>query len=313
MDVNLTQVRAFLTIARFRSFTRAAELLHISQPALTVQIRHLEESLGLRLFDRDTRHVVLTKPGRDLLPKLQRLLSEFEEVASNARDLSTKERGVVRVACVPSVATTCLAQAIERFRERHPLVTFQVQDEMSRQVVSMIQTDIAEFGITNGDPDSNDLDVEDFYRDEIHAVFRKSHPLATLKKLSLSEIAAYPLVLLNVGLPSRTIVDDAFATNHRLIAPVCEVSYTATAISMVRAGLGVALLGSLVIKANNIESFPEVRSRRIEDASMVRCMKLIQKKGRSLSPCAQEFKEVLVKLVKNERWMGGGRRPEVND
>src|ERR1700733_1080308 len=120
MDVTLTQIRAFLTVSRFQSFTRAAALLHISQPALTVQIRQLEESLGLRLFDRDTRHVQLTPSGRDLLPTLRRLLSEFEGVAANARDLSTKERGMVRIGCVPSIATTCLPEAIEQFRERYP-------------------------------------------------------------------------------------------------------------------------------------------------------------------------------------------------
>lgn len=313
MDVNLVQFRAFLTVARFRSFTHAAELLHISQPALTVQIQQLEESLGLKLLDRDTRHVVLTPSGRDLLPMTQRLLSEFDTIVGSARGLATKELGIVRLGCVPSIATTYLPDAIARFREKHPNVSFDVRDAISSRIVAMIRSDEIEIGITNGEPESPDLDAIDFYRDEIHAVFPKSHPLAALQKLNLDDVAKYPLVFLNMGLNSRTVLDDVFAAEGRFVKPVCEVTYTATAIGMVRAGLGVALLGSLIIRANNLQAFPELQSRPIANAALVRCIRLIRKKGRSLSPSAMEFKNLLMELRRTNDWAGKHNGSEVND
>jgi DNA-binding transcriptional LysR family regulator len=299
MDFTLTQVRAFLTVARFHSFTQAAELLHISQPALTLQIQQLEESLGLRLFDRDTRHVVLSSSGRNMLPTFQHLFSEVESVVASARGIASKEQGIVRLGCAPSIATTYLPEAIARFRKRHAHISFEVRDEVSRRVVSMVQADEVEIGITNGDPDVPGLDSTELYTDQVHAVFPRSHPLASLKELKLSEVAKYPLVFRNIGFISRTIMDNALAAEGRLVTPACEVTHSSTAIAMVRAGLGVALLGSLTIKANNLESFPELQSHLIDDPVLSREIKLIRKKGRSLSPCAEEFKDLLLDLSKN--------------
>jgi LysR family transcriptional regulator, carnitine catabolism transcriptional activator len=120
MNVELRQLRAFIVVARFGSFTRAAELLNLSQPALTVQIRQLEQALGLKLFDRNTRTVELTRMGRDLLPVLTRLLGEVDQVVSSTREMATVKYGIVRVAALPSVAATLLPPLIARFRQRYP-------------------------------------------------------------------------------------------------------------------------------------------------------------------------------------------------
>ena len=294
MDATLVQVRAFLTVARFRSFTRAAKLLHVSQPALTVQVQQLEESLGLRLFDRGTRQVVLTAQGGDLLPTFQRLLSEFETLVAGARSVAIKEQAIVRLGCVPSIATTYLPQAIALFRERHPQVSFDVRDAISSRIVTMIEANEIEIGITNSTAESPELNIIDFYRDELHAVFPKSHPLSNLEKLKLDDIVKYPLVFLNLGLTSRRLLDDVFAAEGYLVKPACEVTYTSTAIGMVRAGLGVALLGSLIIRANHLQVFPELQSRPIDNPALTRCLRLIQRKGHVLSPFAQEFKDILM-------------------
>ena len=116
MDLNLRQVRAFVSVAHLGSFTRAAKLLNLSQPALTVQIRKLEEALGVRLFDRNTRAVALTRMGRELAPMLQRVLSELDAMVVETRDLAAKRRGVVRIAALPSFAAGVLPEIIVRFR-----------------------------------------------------------------------------------------------------------------------------------------------------------------------------------------------------
>src|SRR6478672_60245 len=102
VNLNFGHLHAFVTVARLNSFTRAAKVLHLSQPALTKQVRHLEELVGVRLFDRDTRSVELTRVGTELNPVAARLLREVEALVFNTRELAAKARGIIRVAALPS-------------------------------------------------------------------------------------------------------------------------------------------------------------------------------------------------------------------
>lgn len=302
MNITLMQLRSFLTVARFGSFTTAAQAMHISQPALTVQIQQLESSLNIRLFDRDTRHVELTPSGRLFAPMFQRLLLELEGIIDHAQNLSELRQGVVRLACIPSVATTYLPDTIACFRERYPGVSFDLRDANGQGVIDMVGADEVEFGITNINQKWAEFDVLELYEEEIHVVFPRSHVISTLKSVDLEDLAEYPLVFLDSGFNSRTVLDAAFAAAGRLVKPVCEVRHTSTAIGMVRAGLGIALLGSLVVSASNLRSFPELQSRRIDRPRLALYIKLIRKMGRSLSPSAQAFVDLMVKMNKKDRW-----------
>src|SRR4030095_15689453 len=98
IDLNLRQLQSFVTVARLGSFTRAARLMHLSQPALTKQVRQLEETLGVRLCDRSTRTVELTRIGNELAPVVTQLLQEIEAVVANTKELAAQSRGVIRIA-----------------------------------------------------------------------------------------------------------------------------------------------------------------------------------------------------------------------
>ncbi|HWO30791.1 MAG TPA: LysR family transcriptional regulator [Candidatus Acidoferrum sp.] len=303
MDVTLMQVRAFLSVAKCGTFTQAAHVLHISQPALSVQVRQLEESLNLRLFDRDTRHVALTHSGNELLPIFQRLFMEFETVIANARDLSAKKQGVVRLACVPSIATTYLPEAIAQFRKRHPNISIDLRDAHGKRVVSLVRSDDVELGITNASFNPEEIDSLDLYQEKIHVVFPKSHPIGRLEQVTIEQIATYPLVLLSPELNSRTILDAAFSEAGLMVNPAIEVTHPSTAIGMVRAGIGVALLGSLVINASNVHAYPELVSRAIKNPHLHLRIRLIWKMGCSFSPPAQAFVKLLRELNKENRWL----------
>src|ERR1700748_1106389 len=165
MNANLTQIRAFLTVARVKNFTQAAKLLNISQPALTVQVKQLEESLDLRLFDRNTRHVSLTRLGADLVPTFQRLLLEFESVVASARELGTQRQGVVRLGCLPSIAATYLPGVIAAFKKRYPMISFVLKDANGRRIIAMLRAGEIEFGIMDGDPNWPDVKITELYED----------------------------------------------------------------------------------------------------------------------------------------------------
>ena len=116
MNLNLRHLEAFAAVARLRSFTKAARSLHVSQPSFTVQIKQLEEELGVRLLDRNTRSVNLTKIGQELAPVVERLLRELEGIVANTRALSAKSIGSVTIAALPSVSATLLPSVIAAFQ-----------------------------------------------------------------------------------------------------------------------------------------------------------------------------------------------------
>jgi DNA-binding transcriptional LysR family regulator len=205
MDVNLRQIRAFMAVARFGSFTRAARLLHVSQPALTVQIRQLEAGLGVRLFDRNTRTVSLTAVGRELVPAFQRLVQEFDAVVVNARDLAASRHGVVRLACLPSFASTLLPGIIAAFRRRHPRVSFVLKDAVGQRILGMVRAEEADFGIGVADAEEPDIEALYLMQDRMHVVYPARHPLARTRKVTLDVVRAYPLVLMDPDSSVRSL------------------------------------------------------------------------------------------------------------
>src|SRR5580658_1950870 len=131
MTYSLPQLRAFVTLADERSFTRAATRLHLSQPALTVQIRNLEMSFGARLFDRDSRGVALTRVGGELAPRLRRLLFDLDGAMSEAREIAKGQRGTIRIAALPSFSASLLPDVVARFRAANPAISFIIRDAIA--------------------------------------------------------------------------------------------------------------------------------------------------------------------------------------
>src|SRR3974390_592163 len=134
MDVTLRQIRAFLSVAHLKSFTQAANRLNVSQPALTVQIRNLEIAFGVKLLDRTSRSVQITRMGRELLPVLQRTLRDLEVATANAHELGAGRLGTVRVAALPSIAASLLPEVIVACRSANPALTFVVRDAIASRI-----------------------------------------------------------------------------------------------------------------------------------------------------------------------------------
>jgi len=298
MNVDLRQVRAFVSVARFGSFTRAAKMLNLTQPALTVQIRQLERLLDVKLFDRNTRSVNLTSVGRELVPTFQRLLQEFDAIVVDTKDLAAKRHGIVRLACLPSFASTLLPGVIARFRARHPRVSFVLKDAVGKHIVSMVREEVVDFGIGVVDAEEPDLETLYLMRDRMHVVFPRCHPLAKARKVTIDSLKAYPLVLMDPESSVRAIVDAAFARSGRLAVPACEATYMSSAIGMVRAGLGVTILPSTAME---LRADPRLRSKPIDDPGCTRRIVIVRRAGRSLSPAAESFVAELLAAPGNSK------------
>jgi DNA-binding transcriptional LysR family regulator len=298
-NLNLRHLEAFVAIASAGNFTRAARALHISQPALTVQILKLEETIGVRLLDRNTRTVKLTAIGRQLSPAVQRLLREMETVVLHAHEMAAGVRGVVSVAALPSVCATVLPRTIARFRQSHPGIAVTFQDVVAQKVLAMVKNEEVDFGIgsfTDSDPA---IKVAPLFTDRMKVVCPSQSPIARKRSLKLKDLAGFPLILMDPQSSVRMLVDRAFASIGYFATPAYEATYMSSAIGMVKAGLGVAFLPSSILEVSDLHG---LAARTVAQPGLTRDIVAVERSGRQASAAAAGFLEVLVAGCKN-----GGR------
>ena len=300
MNPTLRQVRSFVAVARTGSFTQAATALHLSQPALTVQIRQLEAILGVQLFDRNTRTVALTRVGRELAPEFKRLQEDFDTVIAHTKDLAAGRRGVVRLACIPSFAASALPEAITAFRSRHPQITFSIKDANWARMIAMVRTEEVDFGVGDMAITLPDLEFIPVMEDRMQVVFPVNHPISRLRRVTLAQLAKHSMVMMDPETSARGTIDAAFAAAGCYPSRACEVMYMATAVAMVRAGLGFAILPATAIEWR---AHPGLAVKLIDDPAFVRRVGIIKKPGRSLPPPSEAFAQALV-----EAWRKPVRR-----
>ncbi len=291
MNPNLTQIRSFVAIAKLGSFTRAARAVNLSQPALTVQIRQLEGVLNVKVLDRTTRSVRLTRVGEELVSVFDRLLGELDSVVTGAKDLAAKRLGVVRLACLPSFAAAVLPKAIVAFRARHSGVQFVLKDGVGRKIIDLVKSEVVDFGIAGGEVNDPDLQTKVLTRDRMHAIYLAPHALDKEKKITAEILARQPLILMDEDSTVRQVVDCAFGKSGQSVKPVLEATYMSTAVGMVRARLGVALLPSTALEA---QAAGRLKSRPVEGREFGRSIFIIRKATRSLPPASESFLATLV-------------------
>ena len=294
MDISLRQIRAFVAVARLNSFTRAAALLHVAQPTLTVQIRKLEEALAVRLFDRTSRSVALTQTGRDLLPVLGRLVQDLDGLLAEVRHQGTGYQGLMRIAALPTAAAGLLPNAIKSFRAMHPGADFRVRDVIARRVLALVEAEDVDLGITGGPTNAADVDILLAIEDRMHVVFPQAHPLAEAEVVTPNLLMRYPLIMMDPDTSVRAVVEAGFHAAGLIPNPAGEATYMMTAVGMVQAGLGITILPS---SAQEIGIDPALQSRAIEAVGFVRQISLVKKSGRTLSPLSALFVQHVCEMI----------------
>lgn len=300
MNVNLRQLRSLVAIARRGSFTSAARDLHLSQPALTVQMRQLEESLGVRLLDRNTRAVALTSLGRQILPIVERALGDIDMALAGAR-LTESSIGRVTVAALPSMCSVLLPTAIARFGVQYPGISVRLHEAGARRLTSLVLEDDIEFGIGVVDQAPLRLDVIPFLTDHLTAVMPSGHALSAKKTVLPADLARFPMIALETQYSVRSLYEDVLRSVSAAKPPVHEVAFISTAMGMVRAGLGITVLSSSSLSRASMEGLV---ARRISHSKFVREIAVVKKRGRTLSPAA----EGLLQALMSARDEGGWKR-----
>jgi DNA-binding transcriptional LysR family regulator len=298
MNIDLHQLRSFVAVARLGNFTRAAERLNLSQPSLSLQIRQLEQELGLRLLDRSTRSVALTRAGEDFLPTAARLLDDFQSAIGTVADLAARRRGRVAVAVLPSVAAELLPRAIALLRERHPDVVVSLRDDVAEHIPARVRSGEVDFGLGAIDGVDADLSGAPLIADELIAVLPRMHPLANGTKTSWRALAKHRFVAMSRDSSVRQLTEQAFARNGLVLEPAFEAKYMSTAIGIIAQGLGV---GTLPSSALSMVRQAGLAHAEIHGPVMKRRIGIITRRGRSLSPAAQALGGMLKMAASADR------------
>lgn len=297
MTAELRHVEAFLAVARCGSFTRAAADLHVSQPALTVQIRQLESALGVRLFDRNNRNVALTQIGRALVAPFERVMLDIRSIVDGAHDVAARRGGVVTVACLPSIAAGLLPPAIARLRAQHRGITVRVRDGVAARVAELVKAGEADFGISSCGRVDRELAERPLFTDRLVAFVREDHELAGRRSITLRALSDHPLILTRKDSSVRELLDRTLEQARLPVRVSQEATYMTTALGMAAAGLGVAVLPDAAMHS----APPGVRRVAIRGPVLQRRIGIITRAGRSLSPAAERLVELFTTSLPDRR------------
>lgn len=292
--LSLADLRAFVTVGELQSFAAAAKALHLSQPALSRRISHLEETIGVRLFDRTTRNVELTLLGRRFLAQIRGVVDELDRSVVSLRDVAYLEAGDVTVGCVFSAVHHFLPPVIRTFRQRHPHVMVRIIEEGADEVLASVKGGEADFALNYTGMQDPEVEFTPLLKEPFVLACPAGHPLARRRSLRWQELAAYPYALVSHASRNRVLIDQALAGLERMPRPVCEVQHVSTLIGLVENGLALAIVPQLALPPKPAS----VVGVRLEKPAILRTIGMIRRRGRSLSPAAEAFARLLTEAAR---------------
>ncbi|WLG97729.1 LysR family transcriptional regulator [Pseudomonas sp. FP198] len=288
--MTLKQIRAFLAVAQSLSFAVAGERLHLSQSALSLTIKALEEGLGGRLFSRNTRNVALTPEGESLLPLARRLVADWENAEDEMRQRFTLQRGRVTLAAMPSFAGNLLPPILKTFRARFPNVNVTVNDVINEQVLEMVRDRHVELGVAFEPMQSSSLAFTPLYLDRFVAVVPLDSPLAQLGEIRWQMLLEQPFITLQRPSTVRVMLEEHLQARGLKLPVEFESHQLATVGRMVASGLGVSAVPALCVGQMH-----ELGARCItlSDPVIERAIGVLTKPGHELSAAAQAMFDTL--------------------
>jgi len=290
MKIDTLGIQGFIAIAEHGSFQKAADALYITQTALTRRLQNLEELLGVKLVERTTRSVALTQLGGECLPQCRRLLSDLGAVLAEIQESGKAERGDVSIACVPTVGVQYLPRIICEYAARHPGNRIRILDHASSDVAAAVMRREAEFGINIGGPHHPDLHSVALLDDRFVMICRRDHPLARKQRVSWKQLEPHSLIFAGEVSGNRPLLEAALGGQSLALRAFYEVQRSSTAVGLVAAGVGAAVVPSLAIQKG---AYPSIAVVALKDPVVSRTLVLLSRKNAHLSPAAQALYEMI--------------------
>src|SRR5512132_1732740 len=284
------QLTAFCAVVERKSFSQAAERLGVTQPAVSLQIRSLEQRLGRQLLDRSGRRVEPTEAGLRLYASAQRLLQAEEQMLE---ELESDDEGVVTGSLELGASTgpggTVVPVLLCQFQERHPDVRVRLSVSDTQTVVAQVADRELELGIVGAGRRHRGVTFEPFFRDEVVLVVPATHPYAG-KTVTLEQLRGEPLIVMQEGAGVRQVIEDELrktGTRLKELEPRLELGLQESVKAAVVAGFGVTFISRMAIEADLVAG--TLATARVKGLDPAREISLVRSAGRSPTRAAEAF------------------------
>ncbi len=244
------RLQVFHTVARLLSFTKAAETLHMTQPAVTFQVRQLEEFFNTRLFDRTHNRISLTTAGERVFEYAERIIGLYNEMNIRVRDITGDVSGVLIIGASTTIAEYVLPALLGEFQNRHPDVRIRLSVSNSLGIVHMVESNTVDIGVVESPIANKSLAVEVCWQDQLVFICRPDHPLAGAKSVPVRDLLELPFLAREEGSGTREVISDYLAQNalqwHDLNLSM-EFGSPEAVKSSVEGGLGVSIVSKATV------------------------------------------------------------------
>ncbi len=289
--MNLSQLKAFLAVAQDRSFSRAAEKLYLTQPAVSKQIQALEEGLGMRLFDRVGRSILLTQAGNILHDHAHIAFRTLEEARETINQLRGLQRGHLRISAASTIGTYMLPQPLGELKAQFPGIEISLAITNKARVVQQVLNHEVELGFVGPPVEPAELEMEEYLLDELVLIMAPTHRLAREESVGVAELAEEVFILREQGSGTREIMEEELGRVRVNLKKAMELGSTEAIKQAVAANLGVSIVSKFAISLETLQG--RLAVARLPELNLRRQLFVIHHGGRTLSPAAQEFCSLL--------------------
>ncbi|MBN9410482.1 MAG: LysR family transcriptional regulator [Burkholderiales bacterium] len=288
--LTIKQLRAFVAVYQLRSVSAAAAQLCVTQSAVSVLIRQMEGDLGVRLFDRTTRSLQPTAAADGAIEVAQRVLRDLDSLGAGLADLSSLRRGRITIACTPALARILLPAALNTFLQSHPDIHVDIDDCAPDQFFARLLGDHVDFGLGTPDRAGDGVKVQRLMGDHLSVICRADHPMASRKTVPWQALDGLPVIAVRPGYGVRALIDQSAARAGIHLNVAHEVALLSTALWMTACGVAPSVMPAAYATYGND---PDIVARPLVRPAVSRDIYVLVKAGRSLSPAARKFVEVL--------------------
>ncbi|MEO5362035.1 MAG: selenium metabolism-associated LysR family transcriptional regulator [Magnetococcus sp. DMHC-8] len=290
MSFSDTRLRVFYAVARHLSFTRAAEELDLTQPAITFQIRQLEDHFGTRLFDRHHNRISLTEVGRAVFDHAERILELYHETEKTVHEMTGVTSGLIKLGASTTIGEYFLPTILSGYHERFPGVKVRMTVHNTSMVVRKLEDATIDLGMVEGPVNNSNLLVAPCMDDELVVILSPRSPLAEWTEIPLSRLAAIPFVSREEGSGTRAVVEALLSQTghpyHRLNM-VLELGSTEAIKVAVESNIGFGIVSSTALRKET--RLQTLLVRRIQGIPMMRQLNFVYQKQKFRSKAVEAF------------------------
>ncbi|MBF0357449.1 MAG: LysR family transcriptional regulator [Magnetococcales bacterium] len=290
MSFSDTRLRVFHAVAKHLSFTRAAEELYLTQPAVTFQIRQLEEHFDTRLFDRHHNRITMTEAGLTVFTYTERILELYRETDKAINEMTGMTRGMVKLGASTTIGEYILPTILSSYHELFPKVRVRMTVDNTRLIVRKLEDATIDIGIVEGPVQNKNINVIPCLEDELIVILPPGHPLAKFKEIPISKLKAYPFVSRDEGSGTREVIVEHFKKaniNYNDLDMVLELGTTESVKAAVEGNVGFSVVSSVSI--NKELRLKSLTAHRIKGVSMRRMLNFVYPKQKFRSKAVEEM------------------------